>query len=94
MVHRRVDSWLAQRDPTCPERNKRLVVRIDSTSFRFGVSRRTSDLRRPIDASPIDGLRDFSLDIGAPRMDGLPNRISYNTNLAATHPGSAVAGLS
>lgn len=94
MVHRRVGSQVVLRRAACAERDKRLVVRIDSTSFRSGVSRRTSGLRRAIDAGPIDGLRVLSLDIGAPRMDGLPNRISYNTNLAATYPGSAVAGLS
>ena len=85
MVHRRVDSWVARRDPACAERDKALAVRIDPTRFPSAVSRGACILQRAVDVGPFWGLHLSSLGVSARMMDVLRNRISYNANLAAAH---------
>ena len=94
MVQRRVDSWVTWHRRACPERDKPLAVRIDPAGFRSAVSRRASGLQRALDAGPLGGLHDSSLDVGARLVDGQPDRISHNANLGAMHQLSAVvAGI-
>jgi hypothetical protein len=95
-VYRRVDWWVVQSDPTCPERDKSLTMEISAGDFHSAISRRTCALRRTANNRTLEALYVGSPAIGAHLTDdGQPDRISHNAIRGGARPDSVtVVGIS